>query len=105
MNDPREEYNRLHDHMSAIAVIGTGCVGLVSGACLADFGNQVTCVDVDQRKIERPKCRRDPDIRTGVGRRRLPQPQRRSALFHHRPSGRRSRERGDFHRGRDSVCG
>jgi UDPglucose 6-dehydrogenase len=43
------------DHMSAIAVIGTGCVGLVSGACLADFGNQVTCVDVDQRKIERPK--------------------------------------------------
>ena len=39
--------------MSTIAVIGTGYVGLVSGACLADFGNQVTCVDVDRIKIER----------------------------------------------------
>ncbi len=37
--------------MSRIAVIGTGYVGLVSGACLADFGNQVTCIDVDQKKI------------------------------------------------------
>ena len=33
--------------MSRIAVIGTGYVGLVSGACLADFGNSVTCVDND----------------------------------------------------------
>ncbi len=39
--------------MSRIAVIGTGYVGLVSGACLADFGNQVTCVDTDRNKIER----------------------------------------------------
>jgi UDPglucose 6-dehydrogenase len=39
--------------MSTIAVIGTGYVGLVSGACLADFGNTVTCVDVDIGKIER----------------------------------------------------
>jgi UDPglucose 6-dehydrogenase len=37
--------------MSGIAVIGTGYVGLVSGACLADFGNRVTCVDNDGRKI------------------------------------------------------
>ena len=36
--------------MSTIAVIGTGDVGLVSGACLADFGNHVTCVDVTSRK-------------------------------------------------------
>jgi UDPglucose 6-dehydrogenase len=41
--------------MSSIAVIGTGYVGLVSGACLADFGNHVTCVDVDGGKIERLK--------------------------------------------------
>lgn len=34
-----------------IAVIGSGYVGLVSGACLADFGHNVTCVDVDERKI------------------------------------------------------
>ncbi|MEO8384218.1 MAG: UDP-glucose/GDP-mannose dehydrogenase family protein [Betaproteobacteria bacterium] len=34
-----------------ITVIGTGYVGLVSGACLADVGNNVLCVDVDPRKI------------------------------------------------------
>ena len=34
-----------------IAMIGTGYVGLVSGACLADFGHQVTCVDKDADKI------------------------------------------------------
>ena len=34
-----------------IAMIGTGYVGLVSGACFADFGHQVTCVDKDIDKI------------------------------------------------------
>ena len=34
-----------------IAMIGTGYVGLVSGACFADFGHHVTCVDVDVDKI------------------------------------------------------
>ena len=36
-----------------IAMIGTGYVGLVSGACLADFGHRVTCIDKDQSKIDR----------------------------------------------------
>ena len=36
-----------------IAVIGTGYVGLVSGACFADFGYEVICVDKDQSKIQR----------------------------------------------------
>ena len=35
-----------------IAVIGTGYVGLVAGTCFADSGNDVVCVDIDQRKID-----------------------------------------------------
>src|SRR5436309_8665249 len=38
------------DHVD-IAVIGTGYVGLVTGAGLADFGNDVICCDIDERKI------------------------------------------------------
>lgn len=38
--------------MSKITVIGTGYVGLVSGALLSDFGHNVICVDIDQQKIQ-----------------------------------------------------
>jgi UDPglucose 6-dehydrogenase len=38
-----------------VSVFGTGYVGLVTGACLADAGNQVLCVDVNAAKVERLK--------------------------------------------------
>lgn len=38
-----------------IAVIGTGYVGLVSGTCFADSGNNVTCVDIDEQKVQQLK--------------------------------------------------
>ena len=36
-----------------IAILGSGYVGLVSGACLSEFGHQVVCIDTDAGKIER----------------------------------------------------
>ncbi len=38
-----------------IAVVGTGFVGLVTGVCLAKIGHQITCVDIDKKKIEELK--------------------------------------------------
>jgi UDPglucose 6-dehydrogenase len=38
-----------------IAVVGTGYVGLVTGTCFAETGNNVTCVDIDKEKVERLK--------------------------------------------------
>ena len=35
-----------------IVIIGTGYVGLVTGVCLADFGNSIICVDNDKNKID-----------------------------------------------------
>ncbi len=41
--------------MKKIAVVGTGYVGLVTGTCFAETGNQVICVDIDANKVERMK--------------------------------------------------
>ncbi len=49
-----------------ITVIGSGYVGLVSGACLADTGNDVLCLDVDERKIERLKRGEIPIFEPGL---------------------------------------
>jgi UDPglucose 6-dehydrogenase len=38
-----------------IAVVGTGYVGLVTGTCLAETGNQVICVDINEKKVKMMK--------------------------------------------------
>lgn len=49
-----------------IAMVGTGYVGLVSGACFADFGHQVVCVDKDAGKIEALKRGKIPIYETDL---------------------------------------
>ena len=55
-----------------IAVIGTGYVGLVSGACFADFGHDVTCVDKDAAKIAGLNAGRIPICEPGLDDARAP---------------------------------
>ena len=50
-----------------VAMIGTGYVGLVSGACIADFGHQVTCVDKDGTKISALNAGQIPIHEPGLG--------------------------------------
>ncbi|HEY7299500.1 MAG TPA: UDP-glucose/GDP-mannose dehydrogenase family protein [Xanthobacteraceae bacterium] len=50
-----------------LAMIGTGYVGLVSGACMADFGHQVTCVDKDAGKISALNSGATPIFEPGLG--------------------------------------
>ena len=52
--------------MQRICVLGTGYVGLVSGACLADLGNRVTCVDVDAERVDALRAGQVPFYEPGL---------------------------------------
>ena len=69
-----------------VGVIGTGYVGLVTGACLSELGHNVVCVDTDAAKIARLQARRDPDLRAGARRARRGERRARAAPLHHRRS-------------------
>lgn len=49
-----------------VAVVGSGYVGLVTGACLAETGNDVVCVDIDHRKVDRLKANDIPIYEPGL---------------------------------------
>ena len=49
-----------------ITVVGTGYVGLVTGTCLAETGNNVTCVDIDENKVQRLKNGQVPIYEPGL---------------------------------------
>jgi UDPglucose 6-dehydrogenase len=49
-----------------IAIVGTGYVGLVAGACFADFGHTVMCVDVDARRLDEIRAGRMPFYEPGL---------------------------------------
>ena len=49
-----------------IAVVGTGYVGLVSGTCFAESGNEVICVDIDDARIEQLTAGKMPIYEPGL---------------------------------------
>ena len=88
-----------------IAIIGAGYVGLVSGACLADFGYEVVCVDTDEHKIAALRAGRVPIYEPGLSELVLANQAARSSVLHDKPQGGGARRQGDLHRRRNAVAG
>ena len=52
--------------MAKISIIGTGYVGLISGACFSEIGHHVTCVDIDEDKINNINSKKPPIHEAGL---------------------------------------
>ena len=88
-----------------IAMIGTGYVGLVSGACIADFGHQVICVDKDAAKIAALRAGEVPIYEPGLKEIVQSNVRQRVAGALPRDSGRGFGWRGSgVHRGRHAIA-
>ena len=88
-----------------ICVVGSGYVGLVTGACLADFGMQVTGVDKDAGKVESLQSRGEmpiyePGLRPWCAR----TCSRGGSALHHRPGAGIEEAQAVFHRRRDALA-
>ena len=71
-----------------IAVIGTGYVGLVAGACFAENGNDVVCVDKDEAKVRLLRRGKMPDLRARARGDRQAEPRREAPDVHDPPARR-----------------
>jgi UDPglucose 6-dehydrogenase len=85
-----------------VSIIGTGYVGLVTGACLADVGNHVLCLDVDERKIAMLRAARSRSTSRARGDRALERGER-AARLHHRSAEERALRPHPDDRGRHAA--
>ena len=92
------------DYHMRVAMIGTGYVGLVSGACFADFGHEVICVDKDKAKIAALERGEMPIYEPGLNELVANQCARRPAEIHDRARRRGRRGRRGIHRGRHALA-
>ena len=96
--------NGMGVQLMRIVMIGAGYVGLVSGACLADFGHEVVCVEVDESKVAGLREGRVPIYEPGLSELVLANQAAGRLIVHDQPQRGRARREGDFHRGRHAVA-
>ena len=91
---------RLRKTLMKLTIIGTGYVGLVTGACFAEVGHQVVCVDNDAAKVKVLQAGRHSHLRAGAGGVGEAERRGRAAELHHQ----HGRGRGEIGCGVSSPC-